>query len=63
MRYHKCVSNRAWQDSALTRVSSLVGISSLIGVFFLARHKASYQAWSELLAQIPVKAIQKAFKF
>lgn len=29
MRYHKCVSNRAWQDSALGNISSLVGICGL----------------------------------
>ena len=29
MRYHKCVSNRAWQDSALGKISSLVGIIGL----------------------------------
>jgi len=29
MRYHKCVSNRAWQDSALGKISSLVGILGL----------------------------------
>ena len=29
MRYHKCVSNRAWQDSALGNISSLVGVCGL----------------------------------
>jgi len=29
MRYHKCVSNRAWQDSALGKISSLFGIFGL----------------------------------
>jgi kynurenine 3-monooxygenase len=66
MRYHQCVSNRKWQDSALTLASSLVGLSSLAGVFFLARHEATISAMSGLsravLRQLPGE-IQRAVKF
>lgn len=66
MRYHHCVSNRKWQDSALTMTSSLVGLCSLAGVFFLARHEASLTTLSSLgravLRQLPGE-IQRAVKF
>merc|ERR1712142_255360 len=35
MRYHKCVSNRAWQDSALGKISSLAGIFGLAASVWL----------------------------
>merc|ERR1719283_753030 len=35
MRYKECITNRAWQDSALSTLSSVVGVASLVGVFFL----------------------------
>jgi len=63
MRYHECVSNRAWQDSALNKISAMVGISSLVGVYLLARHKACYDASNYILNQINLKAIEKIFKF
>merc|ERR1719415_479212 len=33
MRYNQCVSNRAWQDVVLNRISALVGVGSLVGVY------------------------------
>merc|ERR1711973_610442 len=63
MRYHECVSNRAWQDSALNKISAMVGISSLVGVYLLARHKACYDASNYILNQINLKAIEKMLKF
>jgi len=35
MRYHKCISNRAWQDNALTKISSLAGIFGLAASVWL----------------------------
>lgn len=63
MRYHHCVSNRAWQDVALNRISTMVGISSLVGVYLLARHKACYEASSYILSQINMKTLEKMIKF
>jgi len=65
MRYHHCVSNRKWQDSALTLVSSAVGIGSLVGVFLLSRQEATLTSLSglcsRLVEQLPWE-IQRAVK-
>ena len=41
MRYHKCIENRRWQDAALTKISSGLGLVSLAAVYLLARHQAT----------------------
>jgi len=43
MRYHQCISNRKWQDGALTYISSAGGLVSLLAVYLIARHKATNQ--------------------
>eukprot|EP00088_Acartia_fossae_P015834 TRINITY_DN18778_c0_g1_i1.p1 TRINITY_DN18778_c0_g1~~TRINITY_DN18778_c0_g1_i1.p1 ORF type:complete len:473 (+),score=142.57 TRINITY_DN18778_c0_g1_i1:30-1448(+) len=43
MRYHECIKNRLWQDQALTYISSAGGVVSLLGVYLIARHKATNQ--------------------
>lgn len=48
MRYHQCIENRRWQDAALTRISSVGGLVSLLAVFFLARRKATSQALQDM---------------
>merc|ERR1711988_1382071 len=57
MRYHHCVSNKAWQDEALKKISTIVGVSGLLAVFLLARHEACYQASSYILSQINMKSL------
>jgi len=63
MRYHQCVSNRAWQDSALNRISAAVGITSLVGVYLLTRHQAWSDASTYFLSQINMKNFEKILKF
>lgn len=63
MRYHHCVSNREWQDSVLNKISALVGISSLVGVFLLAKHNTCYEASTKIITQINMKTIEKFFRF
>jgi len=63
MRYHHCISNREWQDSALNKISAAVGVCSLIGVYLLAKNDACYEASANILAQINVKTFEKLFKF
>jgi len=63
MRYNQCVSNRAWQDVVLNRISALVGVGSLVGVYLLARHEACYQASSYILSQINMKSLENIMKF
>merc|ERR1711973_586514 len=48
MRYHKCIENRKWQDAALSRISGVGGLVSLVAVFRIARHKATNQALVDL---------------
>merc|ERR1712127_258735 len=52
MRYHQCIKNRAWQDSALGRISSVGGLLSLVAVFLVTRRKATSQALHDLAASI-----------
>merc|ERR1711872_697058 len=52
MRYHKCVSNRAWQDSALGKISSLIGICGLAcSVWFVSF------SWPTILKVVPNEAL------
>jgi kynurenine 3-monooxygenase len=57
MRYHQCIENKNWQDSALTRLFSVGGVASLLVVFLASRHQATSQAVRQfgltLLKQIP----------
>ena len=48
---------RAWQDSALTRISSVGGVLSLVAVVLMTRRKATGQAVQDLAAAI-LKHIQ-----
>merc|ERR1712123_483363 len=62
MRYHKCVSNRAWQDSALGKISSLVGVFSLVCVIFLARHQVGPKTGSQLFAHSAIPATERTLR-
>jgi len=48
MRYHECIENRRWQDAALSRISGVGGLVSLVAVYLIARHKATNQAILDL---------------
>merc|ERR1740128_907662 len=37
MRYHQCIKNRKWQDSALTWLSSTAGMASLASIWILSQ--------------------------
>jgi len=52
MRYHKCIENRRWQDAALTKISSVVGLVSLGAVYLVARHHATNQAVTQAAAAL-----------
>merc|ERR1719468_1463138 len=52
MRYHHCVSNREWQDSALNKISAAVGVCSLVGVYLLAKHNTCYETSVDILSQV-----------
>merc|ERR1712203_447027 len=40
MRYHQCINNRKWQDSALTWVSSAAGLASLASIWLLSYYQS-----------------------
>merc|ERR1711990_785619 len=63
MRYHHCVSNRAWQDEALQKISAILGVSSLIGVFLLARQKTNSEAATEIFSKLNIETLEKLWKF
>ena len=54
---------RAWQDVVLNRISALVGVGSLVGVYLLARHEACYQASSYIFSHINMKSLENIMKF
>jgi len=47
MRYNQCIENRKWQDVALTRLSSVGGLVSLLAVYLIASRKATSQALTD----------------
>jgi len=63
MRYHHCVSNRAWQDEALKKISTILGVSSLIGVFLLARSKTNSEAATEIFSKLNMNTLEKLWKY
>jgi len=62
MRYHHCVSNKAWQDEALQKISTIVGVSGLLAVFLLARHQTSSVAVTEFFSKY-MEDLEKLLKF
>ena len=61
MRYHHCVSNRAWQDQALQRITTLLGVSSLVGVAFLA--KQNLEKTEGFIETLYRNSLEKIFNF
>jgi len=49
MRYNQCIENRKWQDAALTRLSSVGGLVSLLAVYLIASRKATSQALTDVV--------------
>jgi len=49
MRYNRCIENRKWQDAALTRISSIGGLVSLLAVYLIASRKATNQALTDVV--------------
>lgn len=62
MRYHHCVSNKAWQDEALQKISTIVGVSGLLAVFLLARYQTSSVAVTEFFSKY-MEDLEKLLKF
>ena len=54
---------RAWQDEALKRISTMLGLSSLLGVILLARHQPCSQAAAEIFSKFNMENLEKLFKF
>merc|ERR1712115_585720 len=53
MRYHQCINNRKWQDSALTWVSSAAGLASLASIWLLSYYQSPAFLLTSVLANLP----------
>jgi len=58
MRYHMCVSNRAWQDAALSKISSIIGLAGLACSLWLFSFswpgiKTNYKQYLSFLLSLP----------
>jgi len=53
MRYHQCINNRKWQDSALTWVSSAAGLASLASIWLLSNYQSPAFLLTSVLANLP----------
>ena len=47
----------------MNRISAAVGISSMVGVYLLARNKACSEASAHFFSQINIKNFEKLLKF
>merc|ERR1712142_158880 len=55
MRYHQCIKNRKWQDSALTWFSSAAGLASIASLWLISQcyQSPSTQLASTVMAILP----------
>merc|ERR1711970_1274812 len=53
MRYHQCIKNRKWQDSALTWFSSAAGLASIASLWLISHYQPPTALASSVLASLP----------
>merc|ERR1719189_2521959 len=53
MRYHQCIKNRKWQDSALTWVSSAAGLASLASLWLISHYQPPSFLANSIMANLP----------
>merc|ERR1712241_1301673 len=53
MRYHQCIKNRKWQDSALTWLSSAAGLASLASIWLISHYQPPSFLANSIMANLP----------
>ena len=56
MRYHECILNKEWQDSTITRIFSVGGLTGLLAVYLASKH---YTGTAQLLQDVGLNLLQR----